>query len=354
MALKAIKLEKFRCLDVEKFHPDPGINVVVGANGAGKTSLLEAIYLLGRGRSFRAPQVAALIQNGAQTLTVFGETESPGGNQRLGLQIGAGKTEIHIDGRPGSVADLASALPVQIIEPEVHQLVQGGPDRRRQFIDWGVFHVKHEFLGEWRRYRRALKQRNAALRRGDPKTTVSAWDSELIESGLAIDQQRRAFLDKFEPELEKISIRLFGLPARGRYLPGWPERETFETALHSSYERDRQYGATQIGPHRAELKLIVEEHPARHRLSRGQQKLLGAALVLAQSRFVAEAANIPVILLVDEPAAELDKTHLGNLMEMLVETGLQLFLSALEPEALPIPADFRVFHVEHGDLQTLL
>jgi DNA replication and repair protein RecF len=355
LGLQKIRVEKFRCLDAVEFSPDSGTNLIVGENGAGKTSILEAIFLLGRGRSFRPGQTHGLIQYGSTELTVYGEISSPDERYKLGVQFSRKGREIHINGQAGSqTAALASAFPLQIIDPEVHLLVQGGPQGRRHFVDWGVFHVKHDFLPEWRRFRRALQQRNTALKQKADIKAVKAWDAELIQAGQSVDACRREYLEEFEPILTRISSKMLGTPPKCRYLRGWPSELSFADALEASQARDRQYCVTHVGPHRAELVLEIDGHPARNQLSRGQQKLLGSSMVLAQSEFVAARSEKRVTLLIDEPAAELDEAHLDELLQAFEAPGLQLFLTALREDSLPLKTRPRVFHVKHGILSTLV
>jgi DNA replication and repair protein RecF len=335
--------------------PNSGTNLIFGQNGAGKTSVLESIFLLGRGRSFRPGQNNRLIQTGSAAFTLYGEISAEHQTTRLGVRVSRGGKDIHINGEAGGhISDLVSAFPVQVIDPEVHELIQGGPQGRRQFVDWGVFHVKHDFLPAWRRYRRALQQRNVALKQRAPIATVQAWDAELILEGQRIDAERRDYLAQFLPVFSRISMDLLGASADCRYLPGWAHGETIESALSASIERDRQYGQTHIGPHRAELAFEVDGELARHRLSRGQQKLLGISLILAQSEYVAEESRKNVALLVDEPAAELDADHLEKLLVALEKPGIQLFMTALREDALPFKTDARLFHVKHGTVTTLV
>lgn len=355
LTLESVTVERFRCLKRVDFCPNAALNIIFGANGAGKTSVLEALFYLGRGRSFRSGQISALIQADADDFTVFGRIDAGGHQQRVGVRVGRGGSDIHIDGEAGgNAAALLEAFPVQIIDPEVHSLVHGGPKDRRQFLDWGVFHVKHEFLAAWRRYRRALQQRNTALRAGADETALGAWSNEFVESGLRIDELRRGYLAGFGPVFEQIADELLGAVAEIRYLPGWASDESLDAALRGSWERDRKHGLTHVGPHRAELALDIEGRAARHRLSRGQQKLLGAALVLAQAEFVSAVLERTVALLVDEPAAELDSEHLQRLINALNKPGLQLFLTTLEPDAIPVNSEPSLFHVKHGNLSTLL
>ncbi len=353
--LQFLKVQHLRCLDSIELSAGATQNIIVGENGAGKTSILEAIYFLGRGKSFRPGRSASLIQTNQNSFTVFGEVSDGTQVHRLGVSHGERGLEVHCDGQAKStVATLASVLPVQIIDPEVHQLIQGGPRGRREFIDWGVFHVKHEFFGAWQRYRRVLQQRNAALKQGQPQSAVSAWDSDLIEFGLIIDSARRQYIEDYMPILSSICGELLQKDSKCTYLSGWSAEHTFSEALCDSWPRDCTTGTTQVGPHRAELSIRTDTHIARNRLSRGQQKLLSIAMVLAQSIFVSRCMDRKVTLLVDEPAAELDRVHLTDLIRILNCTELQLFISTLDLEALAVSGTPRVFHVERGELSTLV
>jgi len=353
--LQSLRVQHLRCLDSIELRVDSNQNIIVGANGAGKTSILEAIYFLGRGKSFRPGPTSMLIQTAHKKFEIFGEIADESGTHRMGVSHGRAGLQAHFNGRPNAtVADLVAALPVQIIDPEVHQLIQGGPKDRREFIDWGVFHVKHTFLSAWRRYRRALKQRNAALKQGLSKSAVKAWDAELIEFGLEIDTVRRGYIADLLPLISSISVDLLLKESNCIYLQGWPEGESLPDALSASWERDSLSGTTQVGPHRAELFIQTDGQAARNRLSRGQQKLLSIALILAQSIFVSRTLDRRVTLLVDEPAAELDDVHLKKLIHILNCAELQLFVTTLDLNALPINQPVRAFHVEHGVLSTLI
>ena len=355
MPIAELRIEHLRCIDTATLEPDPRFNVIAGANGAGKTTVLEAIFLLGRGRSFRAPRLGAAIQTGQERASLFARVAEAGsGEHRLGLAIERSRSEIRVDGTGGNSADLVAALPVQLIDPQIHELIQGGPGERRRFLDWGVFHVKHEFRTAWPRFRRALAQRNAALRQGLPAEAVGAWDRDLLAAATAVDASRRAYLDAAGPVLAETAEQLLDLPASFEFRSGWPQDKGLDVALRDSLERDRAMGSTQVGPHRAELLVSVDAHPARHRLSRGQQKLCAAALVLGQGRYVKQAMNRELTLLVDEPAAELDAEHLARLFAAIQSLSAQVFITALDPQALGISGQPRVFHVERGEVGILV
>jgi DNA replication and repair protein RecF len=353
LSLTRLQIGNLRCVSAAELDAHPDLNLVVGANGAGKTSILESIYVLGRGRSFRAPRLGGLIATGADEATLFGETRDPDG--KLGLRITPGGTEVRVDGQSGaSVAELAHRLPVQLIDPGVHSLVQGGPGERRRFLDWGVFHVKHNFLDGWRTFRRALQQRNAALKQGADDASVAAWEPDLLRGAEIVDQSRRAYVREIEPIVQLYVSKFVEIDVKLRYRSGWSDAASLAESLVAGYGRDRALGATQAGPHRAELDISADGQAARHRLSRGQQKLLGAALVLAQGECVHSATGKRPVLLVDEPAAELDPRHLAGLVDGIVESGSQVFITALTYGALPVSNGHKRFHVEHGNLAALV
>ena len=187
MGLRRVRITAFRCIPEADLSLSPQRNYIFGPNGAGKTSLLEALYLLGRGRSFRTRHTRRLVMHGASGLAVFGEVVSPGRTHRIGAAFEDGHLERRVEGRAGvSGVELATLLPVHAIEPGSHELIQGGPSERRRFLDWGVFHVEHAYLEAWRRYRRVLGQRNAALKAGATAAELETWSGALLTEGLAV------------------------------------------------------------------------------------------------------------------------------------------------------------------------
>ncbi len=354
MSLQHFRASGFRCLSEVDLAPDPTLNLFTGPNASGKTSLLEGIFYLGRGRSFRASGNRELIQAGQKGFTLFGDVTFAEESHRTGVEVGIGRRQVRVDAENGNGADLARLLPVQAIDPEVHELIQGGPEYRRRFLDWGVFHVKQAFLESWRRYQKALRQRNAALRQGDNEQAVRDWDTELAEHGEAVDQYRSEYLEDYLPLFSSIIHEKLPFEAICTYKRGWSPKTGLAEALQDSWDRDRTFGSTQAGPHRADLLLEVHDRRARHRVSRGQQKMLAASLVISQTRHVAAKGNDRLVLLVDDPAAELDRDNRERLFEMLHEMPAQMFVTALEPEDLPWSAQGEMFHVEHGKVSPLL
>ena len=351
MTLQVFKTTGFRCLEEVALEPDPHLNLIFGPNASGKTSLLEAIYYLGRGRSFRASGNRELVRTGERQFTLFGEVSCADRVHKAGIEVESGARRVRVDGENATGADLAAILPVQAIDPEIHNLVQGGPEFRRRFLDWGVFHVKHSFLEEWRRYQQALRQRNASLRMGEPDSAVSAWNAELAASGEAVNALRSDYLELYLPLLSSIIDEKIPFDSKCSYRRGWKEGFSLAEALVESLARDRAMGSTQVGPHRADLALEVHDRRARYRVSRGQQKLLAATMVIAQIRLIAEQGVSDLVLLVDDPAAELDRDNRRRLFDLLQDVPAQMFVTALEAEDLPWTSDGRMFHVEHGRLK---
>ena len=350
--IRRFTASNFRCLENIELSFSPDFNLIHGPNASGKTSILEALAYLGRGKSFRGAPTTSLVRHGEQEFVLFGETESGARHQRVGVKNSRGGLEVRVDGRSdGGAAALAEALPLQVIDPEVHSLVAGGPEQRRRFLDWVGFHVEPEYLMTWRRFRRALKQRNAALKSGASTAAISSWDTEFVELGMKLDSARRKALDAARAALGEYGARLLGTELGFEYQQGWTSSKALMRALEEGLPRDRQQGVTQSGPHRADLRVSYDERQARKLVSRGQQKLLAAAMILAATETAQAALERPLLLLLDDPAAELDSAALARLLEAVRSLGCQVVATSLEQGVLDLPPDARVFHVEQGSVR---
>jgi DNA replication and repair protein RecF len=357
MSLQWLRIENVRCIAHAELDLDARSNLISGPNASGKTTLLEAVFLLGRGRSFRTPKLESLIQMGRNGLRVVARTLSGTHLVTVGLEASRDGMRARVDGRSiASLAELAVALPVQSIDPDVHRLIEGGPAERRRFIDWGVFHVEPRFVDDWRRFQRALRQRNAALRAGALAAEVRAWDHDLVDAGTDIAQHRAAYVATLSPYVQAVAQRLLGSRIDLELRSGWNADRDLESAVAASWARDTQYQTTHVGPHRAELVIRVEGATARGQVSRGQQKLLAAALLVGQLRCDAERGSKLAVLTVDDPAAELDSAHLRALLDEIRTLHSQLIVTALEPQKslLETLSPGRTFHVEHGKVTRLV
>jgi DNA replication and repair protein RecF len=357
MSLQSLSLENLRCIAAAELDFDGRCNLISGANASGKTTLLEAIFILGRGRSFRASRLAPLIRSGRKALRIVGRVRLDARSIVMGFEADHAATRARVDGRPATtLADLATALPVQAIDPDVHRLIEGAPAERRRYIDWGVFHVEPRFVDHWRRYQRALRQRNAALRSGERPAAVRVWDPELIESGEQVSLERTKYLEALAAPVQSTAQRLLGGSIELELRRGWSADVPLGQALDASWSRDMDRQLTHVGPHRAELLIRFDGHAAKGRVSRGQQKLLAAALLLGQLLHDSRHGSRIATLLVDDPAAELDTEHLERLLSAVQELPVQLFITALNPDqgALKRLNPGRRFHVEHGKITALL
>ena len=349
--IRRFRVSNFRCLENAELEFSREFNLIYGANASGKTSILEALAYLGRGKSFRGATATNLVRHGETEFVLFGETMREARSQRLGVRNSKDGLEVRVDGSgEGGVAALAEALPLQVIDPEVHNLVAGGPELRRRFLDWVAFHVEHDHLESWRRFRRALKQRNAALKSRSSAAAIKSWNAEFIELSEELDQSRRRALEVTKECLSEYGQGLLGTELGFEYQQGWSKDKDLEQCLLAGFAREQQLGATQHGPHRADLRISYDEHQARKLVSRGQQKLLASAMILAATETAQTALERPLLLLLDDPAAELDADSLSRLLEAVIGLGCQVVATSLEKNTLSVPHGTAMFHVEHGIL----
>ncbi|GIX31405.1 MAG: DNA replication and repair protein RecF [Porticoccaceae bacterium] len=329
-----------------------------------KTSLLEAIHILARGRSFRTRRLASVIHWHRDQAVCFGLVR----REREGVLVPIG-VERHKDGRfqfkvayrpVQTASSLAAALAVQLLDAATFQLLEGPPSHRRAYLDWGVFHVEQGPREVWSQYQKCLKQRNFLLRHGkmDP-LQMGVWERELAAAAVEVDRLRARHAEALLPEilgvLAQLNIRVPELEVR--YEPGWPAREgTTEELVQQlarSRERDFRAGYTQWGPHRADLRVLVQGKPAHEALSRGQLKLLLISLKLAQGQLFRRANGEGCVFLLDDLAAELDQENRLRVGEVLASLGVQAWITGVEgsgvrdlwPSQAPAPA---LFHVEQG------
>ncbi|TDO05992.1 MULTISPECIES: DNA replication/repair protein RecF [Halomonas] len=357
MPLERLVFHGLRNLQAVDLMPSPHINLFTGANGSGKSSLLEGIHILGMGRSFRARQLRQAISHDADAVTLHGRLA---GDPPMTIGIRrhreGGELEMRLAGeRLERVSRLVETLPLQLINPDAFRLLEGPPVGRREFLDWGVFHVKHDFLDVWRRFRRALKHRNALLRHGRMSdASLDAWEQELVHWSNRLDDMRRRWVEMFMPVFEDTLVELITLPGLAlRYARGWDRKRELEDILRQGRVSDHQMGFTQQGPQRAELGIRLGKRPAVEVLSRGQQKLVVSALKLAQGRLLEQVTGRTCIYLIDDLPAELDLAHRQVFCAWLERMHCQVFITSVDPDALAglWQPDTRVamFHVKHSE-----
>lgn len=344
-----LEISQFRNIEYAELAPGAHLNCLVGANGSGKTSVLEAIHLLGRARSFKTTRAAEMVRFEQSFGAVIGRLDDgSGGWLPVGVRLGAREREIRVRGRKvQSSAELLQLLPLLLIHPASVALVEGAPRLRRQFLDWGVFHVEHSYLDTWRRHLKALSQRNAALR---SHADLEPWDQELARYGTILAEARSQYLARLQAAIDAAASHFFpGVEVRVRLLSGWADGKDLLEVLRRDRAADQRQGFTHSGPHKGDFILLVNGKPARAFLSRGQTKMMAYALLLAQASFLAEEVG-PACVMIDDLASELDAQNQGLLLAYLNSLRAQCFITAVDRQdvAAARANDAAMFHVEQG------
>lgn len=373
MGLLKLKLKNFRNLEFPQLGFSPHFNFIFGANGSGKSSLLEAIGYLSFGRSFRTQKHEAVVRHGAPGLTVFGlvsdlasssppdsDGESFQPQHRLGISrdLQNRETTLKLDGeRVRALSSLARLFPLLAIDPGAFEIVSGGPGRRRQFVDWATFHVEHQFGREWQRLQRVTSQRNQLLRSGRIDDSVMrVWNEQYLALSEQVTQYRRQCLGPLKVLIEK-ALMLAEVPWRQDFsldfFQGWDTRQELASVLHKHADQEKRVGHTLFGPHRADLRFKVDGRPAQDVLSRGQQKTLVILLKVAQVELLHSLGQRQCTFLIDDINAELDRENRQRLLQRLEELGTQVFITGIDAGELRdsqalVSTESTLFHVEHG------
>ena len=337
MTIELLRLTDFRNFRDAEIRPGPGVNLITGPNGSGKTSLIEAVGFLSNGRSFRTPLVQRVVSYGCESLTVYAELCSGDDRKRIGISRGKSRdTEIRINGESvRRLAELSRELPLQILNPESMSLLgDGGPELRRSFIDWGCFFSDESFFGNWARFRNVLKQRNAALRTAGSYQSVAYWDRELVRYSEAVSEVRERYCSAIRDDLMRyLSEFLPDFTFSIDYYRGWERDADLAGLLERSFPRDREAGYTMSGAQRADLRIKADGIPARDILSRGQLKLAVCAMKLSQGLHLEQSSGRPCTFLIDDFASELDAARRRLLSEKLSGVRGQIFVTAVDDSA---------------------
>ncbi|MCB1875024.1 MAG: DNA replication and repair protein RecF [Chromatiales bacterium] len=339
-----------------------GINIVSGGNASGKSSLAEALFFASRGRSFRTHRNSEVITRGEKEAIVNVGIAVPdlyGESTRLNIGVGIpsrGRVRARSSREEGDVpiSSIAEILPLQLVAPNSHVLLEGSPEYRRQFVDWGVFHVEHDYVNSWRSFNRILKQRNAALKLGN-SSAAFAWDESFVNYGEKINEFRRRYLEGIRPWLEEAFESLLdaALTIEISINQGWQKEMALKDQLIRSREQDLRLGFTYYGPQRFDLRFLVGGIDWSTALSRGEQKLLICAANIAQLKHLKDSKGSWGILVVDDFTAELDGTRQKRFVRYLMGSGVQSLLTDLDGKGLIESVGNRgespiMFHVEHG------
>ncbi len=386
MYIQRIRMENLRNLESVSLSGFSDLNILAGANGAGKTSFLEGVAIAGMGRSFRSHKIQTIIRSSCPFLSVFVEGQDESGVRRIGIERDMeGGYRVRLDGKNiTSLAELSRSLPILVLDPAAFSILDGAPADRRGFMDWGVFHVERGFHESWRSCSRILKQRNALLRSGVTNyAALAPWDKELAHWAAAVEASRQSFLAQFFPSLAGVISRIdctgiVGAADQGKltlvYRSGWAGKATelslsggsvpsadaitgavqIEQMLQESFPRDSRDHFSHLGPHKADMQIRIGGVDVRELLSRGQKKILIAAMKLAQAQLVRTVTGRRPILLLDDLPSELDADHLASFIRYVLEESWQCFVSTVHADLFHTdPARARMFHVERGKITPL-
>jgi DNA replication and repair protein RecF len=357
VSLLEVDIRQFRCLERAPLNFDPDITLIFGDNGAGKTSILEAIHVLSTGRSFRTQDMNALVRDGKNGFCVNAILEDSIQN-KITVSVSCAQasrvTVRSAERKMRGFGELAALLPTLIIDQTLHTLIAGGPGDRRRFLDRGVFHVEHSFLVDWRQYQRILQQRNAAIRTRVSEREIRSWDQDLAEMGERIAAKRQRYVDRLRIPAAEFCRELLKTNIELKLQQGWGGHLSLAEALREAWLKDNARGFTTVGPHRAELETSVDGIPASERVSRGQQKLLAVALVLAQLKLSSEMNPHNTCLLVDDPTAELDVDNFELVLHAIGQAPGQKVVTAPDQRLKSIFPHAKMFHVKHGCVNPLV
>lgn len=353
MCIELLNIENVRIIQSQSIEFCPGLNVFYGNNGSGKTSVIEAIHILGTGKSFRSNQVKRVIRDGESELTVFAQVKDEQSDltHKIGIRRSLNDTHARIDGSSvKGFSELAKCMPLLLITPESHRLLESGPSWRRKYLDWGVFHVEHEYAASWSKYNQALKQRNSLLQNGRQQD-IDLWTDTLVELGQRLHQFRRGYFENLRPLLEQFSETFLpGQELDFSYYAGWNKEKALADVIKEHLAQDRIHGRTEYGPHRADIRIRFNGMNAKDSVSRGQQKLLVYAMQMAQTSCVYEVARKRSTLLLDDLGAELDSTKINILMDVINREFNQAIITTADQKSIPLDIfeSRKLFHVEHG------
>ncbi len=354
MPLKSLSIDGFRNIEPIKLRFSPRVNLFIGENAAGKTSLLEALFVLARARSFRTRNLNKAIKTGETGFQLVAMVSAAEGREiPVGMSRSEKKLIARIDSKPVKrLSELAALFPVQWLGGNLHRLIEEGPAFRRYYLDWGLFHVKPSYLQEWKRFHKLLKQRNAALRKSASTKEISAWDIELATSGEELHLMRERYLLALESVVSATGAGLLGTDKELKigYRRGWPQNDSYHQALGAGLTKDRELGYTRQGPQRAELAFLNRGQPLIEQFSRGQLKLFVTALKVAQAQLLKRDTSQTSLFLMDDIGAELDGENQQRVLELLRSVGAQVFVTAINDieDAGWQSGQTGRFHVKHG------
>ena len=348
MAIRQLSLNDFRNLKSITLDFDDHYNVIVGNNGSGKTSLLEAISVICQGKSFKTHHLNHCIQHGKKNFLLFAKFSQ----YQVGLSRTTANTTIRLDGENISRAsELVEKTPVVSIDSMCLDLLTGPPGNRRTYIDWCMFHVEHRFRELWTQYAHGLKQKNTLLKRRIDVKELDYWDDHLSALCLEIYDLRKRFVSSISEIIKTLNHDLDNpINLSIKYNPGWPEGTTPIESFKKNRTKDLKYGFASTGSHRDNIQVLVNELSIYEVLSRGQTKKLAVIVYLAQILLVKKLTQKSIIVLIDDLESELDDEAAVKFIKLLSSLDIQIFITNIRNHLYLIQGteEYKMFHVEHG------
>jgi len=351
MILNALTIHHLRNIVSAKFQLHPQCNVFYGPNGSGKTSLLEAIYMLGSGRSFRTREISPLITHGEDSLTLFAETAL---EDTISIQKSLAESiQVRINYQScHTTSKLARLMPIQLFYQDIFQIMDAGPMVRRTLLDWGLFHVEPSYLQIWKNYRTVLKQRNALLKQKARREQFAPWDQQLVTLATTLDEMRSKYFDQWIKVFDEVLTEISDISCQLHYYKGWDKKESGKSLneiLQEQFTTDIQYQFTHSGPHQADIVVDTSSKKAKTLFSRGEQKITLIALKIAQAQLLTKDC----VYLFDDLAAELDEKHIKRIVVYLSKISGQFFFTTIDKSLVKILQEYlkvNLFHIQKGSI----
>lgn len=356
MHINSLTLQNFRNLATKtlKFHPK--INYITGKNGAGKTSLIESIYFLSRGKSFRENKINYLLRKDSDFFQIIGNIDRQNQIHIVGIEK-TNKNQIlrHNGENISSFNKLTKLFPLDIINSDRFALIDQSPEYRRKYLNYGLFYYDNNFISAWQSYQKALKNRNAALKNKWAIEYVSPFHNILEQSANAICQLIQEYLPKLTDKINYFHHQLGKFaPITLEFKKGWSNNQSLAEILNQNYQKDLQTKQTSQGIHRSDLRFYTEQGDVAHWFSRGEQKTLITALILAQNQLIADKIQINPLIFIDDITAELDIDRQKQLLQFLMQGKNQLFISQINGKnIIKTDQNYRHFHIYKGKIRQI-
>lgn len=364
MQIRTLSILNFRNYEDATLRFSPEVNCLVGDNGSGKTTVLDAIYYLSFCKSYFNPIDSQNIRYDQGFFVIQGEIEKHGETDKLhcGVKQGVKKQFRRNDKEYSRLADHVGLYPSVILTPNDIDLIKEGSEFRRKFIDGIISQYDRKYLDALLDYNKALLQRNNLLRyfaenNHFDEESLAIWDEQLIKHGSYIHEKRSAFITDFEPIFSELHQSITsGAEEVSLVYQTKLDEEDFRSLLLASRSKDRQLRRSSVGIHKDDLSFLIDKHPIKKYGSQGQQKSYLIALKLAQFQFVEKATGVRPVLLLDDIFDKIDDKRVANLMKLVSDGKFgQIFITDTHEERIPelfreIECDLSVFHVEKGSI----